>query len=547
MRVAILLSASLSFLASCQPQGPAAPTGPAASAPIKLVDGLGPVHHPVSTADAIAQKYFDQGLAYIYGFNHDAAVRSFDEALAHDPNLAMAHWGRAVALGPNINLPEIDAAAAKSAYEASRKALELSASATESERAYIDAVSKRYSADPKADLRALAVIYANAMKQVARKFPTDLDAATIYAESMMNLRPWRLWTKDGKPEEGTDEIVATLEWVLARNPNHLGANHYYIHAVEASLQPERAMPSAQRLPKLSPASGHLVHMPAHIYIRTGDYPSAIAANAAAARVDEHFISCCGPRGFYPTIYYSHNLHFLAVSAAMIGRSKEASDAAQKLAANIDPAVDAIPPVEPFASVPLLIAVRQAQWADILKAPQPRESRLFSRAIYHFARGMAHASTGSAGPALDERNKFLDLAAKAPNLPFGNNPSKQLLDIATHLLAGKIANARGDKATARAEFQSAIDAEDALVYEEPPSWPWPIRETLGAHLLLNNDPAAAEKVFRDDLARSPNNPRSLFGLSEALKAQGRNVEADPFRKQFDQAWSSADMKPRLEEF
>lgn len=521
----------------------------ATPAATKLVTGLGPVHHTVSTANSEAQKYFDQGLAYIYGFNHEEAVRSFNRAAELDPRLAMAHWGRALALGPNINAPEIDETAAKAAYEAAERALALSASATPAERGYIAALVKRYPANPKADWHKLAVDYKNAMGELSKRYPDDLDAATLYAESAMDLRPWKLYTKDGRPEEGTEEIVAVLEWVLARNPNHVGANHYYIHATEASTAPQRALPSAQRLPALAPSSGHLVHMPAHVYIRTGDYDAAIRANDRAARVDEAYISCCAPKGaaFYPAMYYSHNLHFLAVAAAMAGKSKVAGDASRRLGAHVDPVIEQMPMFEAFGSIPILIAVRQAQWGDVLKWPKPKENRHASLAAWHFARGMAHAAMKDVGPALAEQEQFKAEAAKAKDLMMGNNTAGNVLKVADHLLSAKIAAARDDREGAKREFELAIAAQDALDYDEPPAFPWPVREALGAQLLRSGDAAGAEKVFRDDLAKSPNNPRSLFGLSESLKARGRHFDSDQVRKDFDQRWGGADMKLQIEDY
>ncbi len=541
-----LLALSFVLMASaCQPRS--ALPSPSAQRP-KLVTGLGPVHHAVSTANPQAQKYFDQGLAYLYAFNHAEAIRSFDYAAQLDPNLAMAHWGRAVALGPNINAPEIDEAAEKAAYEAAQRAVALSMRATTAERAYINAVAKRYAPNPKADWRKLAFDYKTAMGELARRYPDDLDAATLYAESAMNLRPWKLYTRDGQPEEGTDEIVSALEWVLARNPDHVGANHYYIHATEASTKPERALPSARRLPKLAPAAGHLVHMPAHVYMRLGDYAAAIRANEQAARVDEAYISCCGGRGgFYPAMYYSHNLHFLAVAAAMGGQSREASDAAAKLAANIGPVIDEMPMIEAFGALPILIAARQAQWGEILKWPEPKENRHASRAAWHFARGLAHAAMKDIGPALQKHDAFAIEAGKAKDLPMGNNSAAQVFAIADHLLSGKVFAARGDKDAARRELELAVAAQDQLDYDEPAVFPWPVRETLGAHLLLSGDSTAAEKVFREDLAKTPNNPRSLLGLAESLKARGRYFDAGEVRRQFETRWSGADVKLRLEEF
>jgi tetratricopeptide (TPR) repeat protein len=509
------------------------------------------VHHPVSTVVPDAQKFFDQGLAYMYAFNHAEAERSFARAGELDPKLAMAQWGRALALGPNINLPEIDADAAKAAYDAGQRAMALAPNATAAERAYIAAVVKRYPADPKGDWHQCAVDYKNAMGEVMRHHPDDLDAATLYAESAMDLRPWRLYTQEGKPEEGTEEIVAVLEWVLARNPNHVGANHYYIHAVEASTAPQRALPSAQRLPRLAPSAGHLVHMPAHIYIRLGDYDNAIRANEEAAKVDERYIACCAPKmpggGLYPAMYYSHNLHFLAFAAAMAGRSKEASDAAATLAAHAEPGIAQMPMLDAFASIPILIAARQAQWGEILKWPRPAEGRDASLAAWHLARGLAHASTKDVGPALEEQEALAAAIAKIKDLSMGNNTAGAVMAIGAHLLAGKIAAARGDGATARRELEAAVAAQDALVYDEPPAFPWPAREALGAHLLRSGDPAAAEKVFREDLVKMPNNPRSLLGLAESLAARGKPTEAEQVRKEFAARSAGADMKLRVEDF
>jgi tetratricopeptide (TPR) repeat protein len=534
---------------ACQPQGdaPSHSDSLPAGAP-KLVSGLGPVHHPVSTANPDAQKYFDQGLAYIYAFNHDEAVRSFKYAAELDPKLAMAYWGQAVALGPNINAPEIDAQAAKAAYDAAQRAAALTANASPAERGYINAIAKRYAPNPQADWRKLAFDYKVAMGELFKHNPDDLDAATLYAESAMDLHPWQLYTKDGKPEEGTEEIVKVLEFVLARNAKHVGANHYYIHATEASDHPERALPCAQRLPVLAPAAGHLVHMPAHVYFRTGDYSAAIAANEQAAKVDEHYISCCGPKGgIYPAMYYSHNLHFLAVAAAMAGRSKEADAAAAKLSAHLDPVIDQMPMFEGMGAIAILIAARQAEWGQVLKWPEPKAGRHASLAAWHFARGLAHASMKDVGPALTEHDQFAAEAAKAKDLSMGNNSAGQIFAVADHLLSGKVFAARGDTEGAKRELEMAVKAQDDLSYDEPPAFPWPVREALGAQLLRAGDAAGAEKVFREDLLRTPNNPRSLLGLAESLKARSRHFEAGEVQKQLDARWKGADMELRVEDF
>jgi tetratricopeptide (TPR) repeat protein len=548
MRWLTLLLSLLSC--ACQPGTTRSDRALYPSAP-KLVAGLGPVHHPVCTANVEAQQYFDQGLAYLYGFNHEAAVRSFEYAARLDPNLAMAYWGKALALGPNINAPEIDKQAAEAAFEAVRRAEALASHATVAERDYIAALSKRYAANPAADLRELAFDYKRAMGELVRRYPDDLDAATLYAESAMDLRPWKLYTPTGQPEEGTAEIVNTLEWVLARDPNHLGANHYYIHATEASADPGRALPCARRLPVLAPASGHLVHMPAHVYMRLGDYAAAIAANEAAARADDNYISCCAAGaaggGVYPAMYYGHNLHFLAVAAGMAGRSKEASDAAARLAAHMDPVIGRMPMLESMGAVPLLIAARQAQWGEALRWPRPKEGRHATLAAWHFARGMAHASMKDIGPALEEHDAFSTELAKAGDLPMGNNTAGRVLAVADHLLSGRIFAARGDDAGARREFELAVAAQDGLDYDEPPPFPWPAREALGAHLLRTGDAVGAEKVFGEDLAKNANNPRSLFGLAEALRARGRYADSDEARRRFERQWRGADLKLALDDF
>ncbi len=549
MRTIAMVSVLLCWSMACQPHEPAAVSNETGvSGAPKLAAGLGPVHHPVSTANSLAQKYFDQGLAYVYAFNHDEAVRSFKYAAELDPKLAMAYWGQALALGLNINAPEIDAEAAKAAYEAVQKAVGLSANASPVERGYIEALVKRYAANPKADWRKMAFDYKTAMGELMKHYPDDLDAATLYAESAMDLHPWQLYDKAGKPEPGTDEIVKVLEFVLARNAKHVGANHYYIHATEASSAPERALACAQRLPTLAPAAGHLVHMPAHVYIRTGDYAAAIAANEQAAKVDEHYISCCGPKGgIYPAMYYSHNLHFLAVAAAMGGRSKEAADATTKLAAHLDPVLDQMPMFEGFGAIPVMIAARQALWGEVLKWPEPKAGRHASLAAWHFARGLAHASMKDIGPALTEHDAFAAEAAKAKDLSMGNNSAGKVFAIADHLLSGRIFAARGDNESARKELELAVKAQDDLDYDEPPAFPWPVREALGGQLLRSGDALGAEKVFREDLARTPNNPRSLFGLTESLKARGRFFEAGEAQKQFDARWVGADLKLRIEDF
>lgn len=536
----------LMTLAGCQTDGAGKPAstvaGAKAGAPadgagaVRLVSGLGNVHHPVTTQSPEAQRYFDQGLAYCYAFNHAEAIRSFKRAAELDPGCAMAHWGEALALGPNINM-DVDPEAEKAAFAAVTRAMEVARrpGMGAADRAYVAALSKRYSDDPKADLKKLAVDYKLAMGQLSKQYPDDLDAATLYAESAMDLRPWKLWTKDQKPEEGTQEIVAVLESVLKRDPNHLGANHFYIHAVEASAEPGRALGSAQRLPVIAPAAGHLVHMPAHVYIRTGDYLSAVRANQEATSTDERYFACCKPAGIYPLMYYNHNRHFLAVAACMSNQSRIAIEAADALGAGARQGVKEAPMVEPFATVPLLVRARFARWDELMATAEPDAKTLPSTlAAWHFARGMAMAAAGNAGSAREQLAKLREDEKAITAVQFGLNPASSVMAIGEHLLAGRIAAAAGDASAATAEYRKAVEAQDALDYDEPSAWPWPAREALGAALLRAGDAAAAESVFREDLRRNPNNPRSLLGLAASLKGKDGAAQA--------QAAAEAALKP-----
>jgi len=509
--------------------------------------GLGDVHHPVSTKSADAQKFFDQGLALVYAFNHDEAVRSFKNAAVLDPDLAMAYWGIALALGPNINLP-IDADHEKAAYEAIQKAQALSVRAPEQEQAYIKALSNRYSSDPKADLRKLDVEYKNAMQELVRQYPDDPDAATLYAESAMDLRSWMLWNRDGTPAEGTQEIMDVLESVLRRNPNHLGANHYYIHIVEASPHPEWALPSADRLRALAPFAGHLVHMPAHVYSRTGFYEEAAVVNEVAVAADRAYIQLRGDQGFYPLGYYSHNLHFLAVMRAFQGRFSDARKAADELAAHVGPHVKEIPLLEGFMPHSLLIMVRFERWDDILTYPPPQEAMVMTRCFRHFARAIAYTSIGKLDLADSERKAFLEerkhLAADAMYSPV--NSAESILSIASLMLDARIAEKTGDYKLGVEFLKKAIAAEDALNYNEPPEWYIPTREALGGLLVRTRNYAEAEGAFRAELARHPRSGRALFGLYESLKGLGKDYEAEFVYKEFSKAWQYADTKLRVED-
>lgn len=515
--------------------------------PAAPMSGLGQHHHPIATTNSEAQRFFDQGLALVYGFNHDEAVRSFQRAAELDPQAVMPLWGIALALGPNINL-DVDPAREKAAYEAVQKALTLAARAPENERAYITVLAKRYSIDPKADLKKLAVDYKNAMSELVKRYPDDLDAATLYAESAMDLRPWQLWSLDGKPTPGTPEIVAVLESVLARDPYHPGANHYYIHAMEASPHPERALPSAEHLNTLVPAAGHLVHMPAHIYMRTGDYAAAAKSNAAAVEVDRAYIQSTGAQGVYPLMYYGHNLHFLSAAYAMAGRFTDAKQAADQLAELVAAAVKEMPMVEFFLSTPTFVLLRFQRWNDILQGPAPDPSLPIINLLWHFARSLAYTATGDVQNAEAERKAFAaaEKALPADTLFSATNKSGPVLRLAAAVLDARIAVAKGEKKQAIAYWRKAVAAQDALAYDEPPAWYYPVRESLGGALLMDGQYREAEKVFREDLKRNPRNGRFLFGLLEALKAQKSTADAEWVQKAFAAAWQNADTQLRVED-
>jgi len=529
------------FMLAC-PFASAHDSPPASDANTVALDpGLSRLHHPVSTRKPQAQAYFDQGLRLMYAFNHDAAIKSFERAAALDPNLAMAYWGIALAYGPNINRP-MEPSAHKAAYEAMQKAIALRPKASPKERAYIDALAKRYSANPDADVAPLQVAYKDAMKKLSARYPADDDAAVLYAESLMDLNPWKFWTPDGKPAEGTLEIVAVLERVLARAPDHIGANHYYVHVVEASPHPEKALASAKRLETLAPSAGHLVHMPAHTYIRTGRYLDAARANVAAIRADEQRAQIEGD-SFYIVAYYGHNLHFLAISNAFAGNSRDAIAAANKLYAVQAPRVKAVPYVDGFLFTPALLLVEFGRWDEILALPEPAFEAPMTDALWRFARTLALAAKGRSEEASAERTKFLEAAsALSKTIPYGNNDAASLMAVARPYLDGRLALMAGDNAAAINHLRNAVAAEDALVFDEPPAWYLPSRDALGAALLRERYYAAAEQVYRDELAIHPERGRALYGLSAALLAQGRDRETTEVLKRFEQAWRAADVKP-----
>jgi tetratricopeptide (TPR) repeat protein len=513
-----------------------------------LIPGMGNHHHPIATTSPEAQRYFDQGFDLVFGFNHEEAVRSFTRAAELDPKAAMPHWGIAWALGPNYNV-DVDDERSKQAYAAMADAVTLSKDGPANERAYIEAMAIRFSPDPKADRAALARKYADKMREITHRFPDDLDAATLYAESLMNLNAWKLWALDGKPAPGTEEIVAVLESVLARDPNHLGANHYYIHTVEASPNPARALASAARLDSMAPAAGHLSHMPAHIYARTGDQAGAARANMAGIKADREYLKTAPADGFYGLAYYTHNLHFLADSEMMQGNLAQARQAAAEVAERLAPHTQMMPMVESMITMKTAVLLRFGRHDEILALAQPPADHPVEVAWWHFARGVALARTGKLDGATAERAALVDASAKVPNdALFGGTglaSAKDILGLATLVLDARLAQARGSQADAIRLWTSAVAAADKVPYDEPPVFYYPVRESLGAALLLGGKAEDAERAFREDLVRHPRNARSLFGLHESLVNQGKAEDAEWVKRAFDEAWKNADTTLTLE--
>lgn len=528
---ALALSLSLAAAAAQEAVHPGAP----------LFEKLGTHHQPITTKSRLAQKYFDQGVILCYGFNHQEAIRSFTEAARIDPDCAMAYWGIAFAYGPNINAPMSDEAAGK-AYDALQTALKIASKTTKREQAYIHALSKRYAEKPPKERAPLDLAFADAMRVLVKEFPDDLDAATLFAEALMDVSPWNYWSKDGKPTEHTPEILTVLENVLSRRPNHPGANHLYIHAVEASPHPERGLPAAQRLRDLVPVSGHLVHMPAHIFLRVGMYHEASLANERAIGADETYITQCRAQGFYPTVYYSHNIHFLWYSTSMEGRSVEAIRAARKTAAVLtDDSLHQLTFLHWLKATPLFALTRFGKWDDILKTPRPPHDAHFETAIWHYARGLAFVRQQRLEPAEAEDNALIRLAdSKAiKDLELVEFPGASVTRIAQAILSAEVAGARGKQGDLLRGLEKAVALQDELPYMEPPFWYYPARQSLGAALLQAGQFDKAEAVYREDLQRHPENGWSLYGLLQTLRAQGRSTEADAMEARFRDAWRHAD--------
>jgi tetratricopeptide (TPR) repeat protein len=510
-----------------------------------LYDGLGSYSRKITTDSPEAQRYFDQGLAFFHGFNHGAAIRAFQESAKLDPKCAMAHWGVALACGPHINFSAVPPAAAELAWKELNLAKKNAGKASPAERALIDALGKRYANPQPEDRSPLDRAYADAMRKVWKAFPKDPDAGALFAEAMMNLRPWDQWTPKGQPNPGTDEILATLEAVFKLNPKHPFANHLYIHAVEASPNPERAMAAADRLRNLQPGVAHNVHMPSHIDIRTGRWQEAVDTNINAVAADQHYRNVFGPAKGFLNVYVAHDRHMLAFAAMMTGQR----DLAMK---HIRAMVAAFPPeflqqnallAEGFVAMPLEVMVRFGLWDDILAEPdQYAESMPFTRAFHHAAKAIAYAAKGEPDNARKAQGVFLERAKAVPKeASIGNNTCEAIISVVSPMIEGEILIAEGKIDSGIEQLRAAIEKEDALRYDEPPGWLIPVRHSLGAVLMKYQRFAEAEQTYRDDLARLPDNGWSLLGLAESLRKQNKNPEeAAQTQAKFQRIWAKADL-------
>ena len=521
------------------PAPAAAPAGP------HLFDTLGALHRPISSKNADAQAWFDQGLRMTYGFNHQAAGQAYAEAVKADPDCAICWWGQALVLGPNINVPMVPEAATP-AWEAAQKALALRDKASPVEQALIDAVAVRYAQAPPEDRAPLDRAYADAMKAAVEKFPDDADVQVMYAEALMDLMPWAYWTANGQASPETPALLAALETALKLNPDHIGAIHYYIHATEASPDPKRAEPHADRLAALAPGAGHLVHMPAHTYLRLGRYHDAVLTNLKATDADATFLSFCkGSNGVYPLGYVPHNWHFIVAAAGYEGNGAMTLRAAQQTAQRADVTMlETLTMMQQFIVAPLMAQARFGRWDEILATQEPPAALPYPTAIWHFARGRAYAAKGELDAARKELAAY-EVAAADPrnetNVLWGINYAPAVLKVGGPFLAGEIAAAAGDHAAAIPLLTEAVAAEDALNYNEPADWLLPTRHSLGVVLLAAGKAAEAEAVYRKDLELHPHNGWALIGLSQALAAQGKTAEATEAKARFDQAWANADLK------
>ncbi|HEV2560777.1 MAG TPA: hypothetical protein VGT78_01425 [Rhizomicrobium sp.] len=511
-----------------------------------MFSGYGDHHHPITTTNPQTQAYFDQGVRLLFAFNHAEAIRSFREAARLDPNCAMCWWGVAFALGSNINLP-IQPDAPAPAIAAVQMARALEPHASPEETAWIEALATRYSTDPKADQHKMDEGFAQAMGKVWAQYPGDLDAGVFYAEAMMDTQPWDYWQSDGMTPKGHGaEIVFTLETVLSREPLHPGALHLYIHAVEASTTPERAEAAADKLEPLMPAAGHIVHMPSHIYFRVGRYGDAVKVNELAAKKDEDYIAACKAQGFYPLAYYSHNIHFLWTSSEMLGRSQAADDAARRLmnaTAAGAPMAAQLPPVQLYLFVPVVTDIRFGKWDAALAEKRPLSDDKLDVAVSLYARGFAYANKHDFRHAAQDRAMLADMIDKKQFGPIDNFglPGTPMAQLGLALLDGEIARVKGDLDDALVNFKHANDLYNALPYTEPDYWHEPVSHIYGAALSQTHKPAEAETVYRDSLKVHRLDGWALYGLAQALEAQGKKDEAAATRKQFAQIWQMADVK------
>ncbi|MBI2392765.1 MAG: hypothetical protein HYV09_24480 [Deltaproteobacteria bacterium] len=508
-----------------------------------LFPGLGSHRREVTTRSREAQRYFDQGLILLYGFNHDEAIRSFRRAAEIDPQCAMAHWGVAIANGPHINFPMVPPDRAKAAHEALVRARATAAGATEVERGLIAALEKRHADPEPADRKALDGAYASAMRALWKAHPDDADVGALAAEAMMDLRPWDLWTPDGKAQPGTDEIVAVLEDVMAKSPAHPLANHLYIHVIEASPNPEKAAGAAERLRGLSPGVGHLVHMPTHIDVRTGRWEEAIASNRAAIEADRRYREKSPKQGFY-AVYMAHNHHMLTFAAMMTAKSALSLQAIEAMVTGMPPEFvrDSPAIADGFVAMPFEVLLRFGKWDAALARPEPDARLPLARALRLYARGVAWAAKGDTERARAEQAAFLAAKSKVPaDAAFGNNKASDLLSVAEHVLAGEILFREGKREQGVAELRTAVVYEDQLRYDEPPDWIQPVRHALGAALLKSGKAAQAEAVYRQDLARLPGNAWSLHGLSRSLRLQKKDAEAEAAEARLAKATAGADIE------
>jgi tetratricopeptide (TPR) repeat protein len=512
-----------------------------------LFEGMGNHTHPITTNDSYVQRYFNQGLTIDFAFNHAESVRSFKAAQNLDPNCAMCYWGEALALGPNINVTSNGAVIMadherEAANAAIQKALSLKSNASQKERDFIDALATRYNGDTASPRGPLDLAYAEAMRELSNKYPEDDDAASLFAESLMNTMPWDYWIDADSPKPLTVEAIEILEKVMSRNPRHPMALHLYIHAVESSSQPERAEAAADILLDLVPGAGHLVHMPSHIYWRVGRYADASESNIMAAAVDEAYIAACNAQGFYPAAYYPHNIHFLWASSSMEGRSKVAIEAGEKVAKNVRiEMIDQFPGVEFFKTIPMQSLVQFGRWEEVLQQPAPIERLEYANGIWHYTRAIAFANTGQIDLAKKERdmlNNFKD-TDDVLHLDSIYYPASMLLDIADSLALGEIAMAENNTTEAVIQFSKAVAVQDKLPYTEPPFWYYPTRLSLGKALLKSGNASEAESVFKENLKRYPRNGWAMYGLIDALKAQ--NKDTSKIQQRFDIVWANADVK------